>query len=92
MTDYFDLYKEKNDECLECPFFKTEYNKEHQKIIYECKGQHLKTWILDDLKDNCCLINIEDVLKEFINFMDAYDYINKKEDIDMNYLIQKFME
>lgn len=92
MTYYFDLYKEKNDECLECPFFRAEYNKEHQKVIYECKGQYLKTCEYGHLKETCLLINIEDVLKEFIRFMDAYGCINQKQAIDMNYLIQKFME
>ena len=63
-----------------------------KKVIYECKGQYLKTCEYGHLKETCLLINIEDVLKEFIRFMDAYGCINQKQAIDMNYLIQKFME
>ena len=89
MTDYFDLYKSKDDECLECPFFKSEWNKEHQKIIYECKGQHLKTWILADLKDNCCIFNIEDVLAEFIQFLKENGYVKTRK--DASFLIHEWM-
>ena len=91
MTDYFTLYKEKKDECIECPFFRMGFNQEHQRNIYEWKGQYLKTYEYGHLKDNCLLPNIEDVLKGFIQFLDEHKYIDST-DIDINYLIEKFIE
>lgn len=89
MTDYFDLYKEKKDECLECPFFDSAYDKDEQKIIYECKGQYLKTNIYGHLKENCMIFNIEDVLKEFIQFLKDENYIKTKK--DAMFIINEFM-